>query len=148
LIAADYYVEGSSGGEFNDPLSWNPLVCSDPCGVAQPISGSVGVSISGGGTYSTVNYYIDLSSFGSGTTSPGYAATLNTSGLTTGPHLILARLISGPDFYAELRLNVQVANPEVAANITVIGTSGTVDVDVTATSVYGIQSVTASIQGG
>ncbi len=123
-------------------------------GQVPPISGTANASISGGGTYSSVSYYLDLNLAGTSTTGPSYSAALDTSGLTAGPHLILARLAAGPDTYIELRLQVQVANPEVAVAVKVVGagtafpiTSGPGKVSVAATSAYSITSVTASLDG-
>jgi hypothetical protein len=114
----------------------------------QPITGSVVVSISGGGTYSSVNYYVDLNGFASSTTAPTYAVTLDTRTLTAGSHLLLARLATSADAYIEQRLPVQVANSAVAVQIQVQGTTGTaVPVVVTASSDLGIHSVTASVDG-
>src|SRR5260370_9008201 len=53
----------------------------------QPITGSVVVSISGGGTYSSANYYVDLNGFASSTTAPTYPVTLDTRTLTAGAPL-------------------------------------------------------------
>jgi len=120
-----------------------------------PISGTVNASIAGGGSYSSVSYYLDLNLAGTSTTGPGYTVSLDTSGLTATSHLILARLATGADSYIELRLPVQVANPEVAVQVSVRGlglgpapaTSGPLKVSVAATSSYSITSVTASLDG-
>ena len=113
----------------------------------QPVSGVVNVSISGGSGYSSVDWYVDLNLLGSSSSAPAYSVALNTSSLTAGSHLILARVQTAPGSYLELRQTVQVANPEVAVQVGVSGTSGTVSVNVTATSVYGIASVSAAIDG-
>lgn len=112
-----------------------------------PISGTVNVSIGGGGSYSSVSYYVDLILAGTSTTGPNYSVPVNTSGLTTGSHLFLAQLTTGPDSYIDVRLPVEVMNPEVAVQVSVSGTSGPVEVNVAATSNYGITSVTASLDG-
>lgn len=113
----------------------------------QPVSGTVNASIAGGVTYSSVSYYLDLNLIGSSSTGPGYAVAFDTKGLTSGPHLVLARLATGADSYLELRLTVQVANPSVAIQLSVDGTSGTAHVNVVATSSYGVASVTATLDG-
>ena len=113
----------------------------------EPVQGSVNVSIGGGGTYSSVSYYLDLNAIGSSTTAPAYSDSFSTAGITSGSHLLIARLVTAPDSYLEIRLTIQVATPEVALQLNVVGTSGTVDVNVTATSAYGITSVTATLDG-
>jgi hypothetical protein len=118
-----------------------------------PISGTVNASIAGGGSYSSVAYYMDLNLAGTSTTGPGYTVSLDTSGLTATSHLVLARLATAPDSYIELRLPVQVANPEVAVQVTLRGvglapaTSGPLKVSVAATSSYSMTSVSASLDG-
>ena len=112
-----------------------------------PVSGTVKVSIGGGGSYSSVSYYVDFNLAGTSTLGPDYSISVDTSGLTTGSHLFLARLTTGQDSYVEVRLPVEVATAEVAVQVNVSGTSGPVEVNVTATSPYGITSVTASLDG-
>jgi len=113
----------------------------------EPVAGSVNLSIQGGGTYTSVAWFVDLNAIGSSTTPPGYGVVLNASGLTSGPHLLLAQLSVSPDVTLEVRRTIQVANPEVAVQVSVSGTSGLVNVNVNATSAYGITSVTAFLDG-
>ena len=93
------------------------------------------------------SYYVDLILAGTSTTGPNYSVPVDTSELTTGSHLLLAQLITGPDSYLDVRLPVEVVNPEVAVQVSLSGTSGPVEVNVVATSTYGITSVTASLDG-
>jgi Bacterial Ig domain len=114
---------------------------------AQPVSGSITLSIAGGSTYSEVQWFVDLNSIGTSTADPGYSIVLNTSTLTAGSHLILAQLESSSDSYLQIRLTIQVQNPEVTVNASVSGTSGTVYLNVNATSASGIVSVSATLDG-
>ena len=114
---------------------------------AQPVSGNVTLSIAGGSTYSEVQWFVDLSSIGTSTAGPGYSIVLNASTLTAGSHLILAQLESSPDSYLQIRLTIQVQNPEVTVNASVSGTSGTVYLNVNATSASGIAFVSATLDG-
>jgi len=118
---------------------------------SQPIWGNVGVSIGGGGTYSSVNYYVDLQSFGSSSTGPGYGVTLAASSLTTGSHLILARLATSADSYIELRLTVNVSPPQppppppITVQVSKTGTP--LAIYVTLAGPFVARSVTATING-
>lgn len=114
---------------------------------AQPVSGNVTLSIGGGGTYSAVQWFVDLNTIGTSTMGPGYSIVLNASTLTAGPHLILAQLETSPDSYTQTRLQIQVQNPELTINATTSGTSGTVQLEISATSAYGITSVSAFLDG-
>jgi hypothetical protein len=114
---------------------------------AQPVSGNVTLSIAGGNSYSEVLWFVDLNSIGNSTAGPDYSIVLNAGTLTQGSHLILAQLESSPDSYLQIRLTMQAQNPEVTVNANVVGTSGTVSLNVSATSAYGIVSVTATLDG-
>jgi hypothetical protein len=114
---------------------------------AQPVSGNVTLSIAGGNTYSEVQWFVDLASIGTSTTGPGYSIVLNAGTLTEGSHLILAQLESSPDSYLQIRLTTLAQNPEVTVNASVSGTSGTVYLNVNATSASGIVSVSATLDG-
>jgi hypothetical protein len=111
----------------------------------QPVSGDVTLSISGGGTFSAVQWFVDLNSIGSSTTAPDYSIALNAGTLTQGSHLILAQLQTSPDSQLLIRLTIQTQNPEVSINARTVGTSGLVDLDVNATAASGIASVSATL---
>jgi hypothetical protein len=135
---------GSTSVQITVPPTPPTIILDQP----QPVSGTVNVSIGGGGTYSSVSYYVDLNLLGSSTAAPHYGIALDTSTLTAGPHLLLARLLTSPDSYLEIRLTFQVATQDkTAVGISVLGTSGTVYVNVSATSSFNITSVTATLDG-
>ncbi len=114
---------------------------------AQPLNGVVTLSIAGGGSYAAVMWTVDLQTLGSSSSGPGYSVPWDTHGVTAGSHLILARLETAPDSYLELRLTVQVANPAVAVQVGVSGTSGAIYANVTASSAVGITAVSAALDG-
>jgi hypothetical protein len=115
----------------------------------QPVSGSVTATIGGGGTYASVTYYVDLQTVGTSTQGPNYAVTFDTSALTEGSHLLLARLETSPGSYVEIRLTMQVTQPAVAVTIISVdaGSNGYVDINIEATAASGITTVTGTIDG-
>jgi hypothetical protein len=122
---------------------------------SQPVSGSVTASIGGGGSYVSVTYYVDLQAVGTSTQGPGYAVTFNTSTLTEGSHLLLARLETSPGSYVEIRLAMQVTQPALAISILSVNSGGTeysggpalIDINITATAASGITTVTGTVDG-
>ena len=116
----------------------------------EPVSGSVKLSLSGSTAWQGVTWYADLrrlgksSDVGSGVGSP-LSWTTNTE--TNGAHLILARVQVAPDSYTEVRRSVQVSNSNLAINASVSGSTGTVLVDVRASSQFGIARVEARFDG-
>lgn len=112
----------------------------------EPVSGSVKLSLSGNTAWQGVNWYADLRSLGksSGVGSP---LTWTTNTETNGAHLILAKVQVAPDSYTEVRRSVQVSNSNLAINASVSGSTGTVLVDVRASSQFGIARVEAKFDG-
>jgi hypothetical protein len=114
----------------------------------QPVTGVVNASIAGGGTYSSVAYYLDLTLVGTSTAAPSYSTAVDTSGLTAGSHQLIARLATGPDSYIELRLTFQVAAAELVVTAGLPPPPNVPPVIlVIASSQYGITSVSASLDG-
>lgn len=114
---------------------------------AEPASGSVQLSIGGGVTYPSVSWYCDLRLLGTTTTGVGNPVTWNTSAETNSAHLIVARIQVASDSYAEVRRIISVANSNLALTASVSGTTGTINVDVSASSQYGIARVEAAFDG-
>ncbi len=109
---------------------------------SEPVAGTVGVSISGGGQYNSVNYFVDLTSIGVSASPPDYATTWNASSVAPGSsHLLIAQLATGPDSYVEIRRIVQVAQ----VSVQLISESSFVRV--VAKSPAGIQVVAAELDG-
>ena len=112
----------------------------------EPASGSVKLSLSSTTAYTGVTWYTDLRLIGSGT-GVGNPVTWNTATETNGSHLILAKIQVAPDSYTEVRRTVSVSNSNIAVNAGVSGTTGTINVDVTASSQFGIARVEAVFDG-
>lgn len=112
----------------------------------QPLSGSVQLSLSGGGSYASVSWYADLRLLGQGS-GAAQALNWNTSAEGNGQHLLLAKVQVSPDAYIELRRSVSVSNSNLALSSSVAGTTGTILVDARASSEYGIATVAAVFDG-
>lgn len=112
----------------------------------QPLSGSVQLSLSGGGSYASVSWYADLRLLGQGS-GADQALNWNTSAEGNGQHLLLAKVQVSPDAYIELRRSVSVSNSNLALSSSVSGMTGTILVDARASSEYGIATITAIFDG-
>ncbi len=112
----------------------------------EPASGAVKLSLSSTSAYPTVTWYTDLRLIGSGT-GVGNPVTWNTSTETNSSHLILAKIQVAPDSYTEIRRTVSVSNSNLALGAGVSGTTGTINVDVSASSQFGIARVEAAFDG-
>lgn len=115
-------------------------------GMDEPLSGSVQLSVSGPDTYTKVYWYVDLRSIGTGA-GEGNAISWNTAAETNGAHLVLAKVEVATDSFIEIRRSVQVANSNLALNASVSGTTGTINIDASASSQYGISRVSATFDG-
>jgi hypothetical protein len=127
------------------PPSPTPIIVLDQ---PEPVE-SPGVSITQGGSYPNVDYRLDDyavfdSIAGSG---PTYAATLSTSTLTTGTHVLTASLQVNNDLTFLLTRSVRVHTSGVAINMNVVPGPTTVDIYSIATSDSGVVSVEASVDG-
>lgn len=114
---------------------------------AEPASGSVQLSIGNGVNYPSVSWYSDLRLIGTSTAAAGNPITWNTSTETNSAHLIVAKIQVASDSYTEVRRIISVANSNLALTASVSGTTGTVNVDVSASSQYGIARVEAAFDG-
>lgn len=108
----------------------------------EPVSGTAKLSVSSAKAYPKVFWYSDLRLIGTGT-GDGNPINWNTAAEANGPHLILAKIEVATDSYAEVRRSIQVANSNLAVNAGVSGTTGTINVDASASSQYGIAKVEA-----
>jgi hypothetical protein len=113
----------------------------------EPASGTVQLSIGNGLTYPSVNWYADLRLIGTSTTGAGNPVSWNTSTETNSAHLIVARIQVASDSYTEVRKVISVANSNLALAAQASGTTGTINVDVSASSQYGIARVEAAFDG-
>jgi len=115
--------------------------------VDEPASGSVQLSIGGGLAYQSVAWYSDLRLIGTSTSGVGNPFTWNTSTETNNTHLVMAKIQLATDSFTEVRRNISVANSNLALSATVNGTTGTINIDVSASSEYGVARVEASFDG-
>ena len=113
---------------------------------AEPLSGSVKLSLTGTVT-GAVTWFADLRLLGSGNPADGHSVAWNTVGEANGPHQILAQIQRSGQPAIELRRTVVVSNSSVTLSATVSGTTGTIHVDVRASSTFGISRVSASFDG-
>lgn len=116
----------------------------------EPLQGTVGVSISNGGSYANVYYSIDSTELGnslaSASTGPLYSASLSLGNETTGTHLLYAGF-QVPDAALTLLLTeaVQVHTNDTAISLNVVSGPSVIDVYVVATSDSNIVSVSADV---
>ena len=116
----------------------------------EPLQGTVGVSISNGGSYANVEYLIDGTELGNSlanaSTGPLYSASLDLGNETTGTHPLYAGL-QVPDTALTLLLTeaVQVHTSDTAISMNVVSGPSVIDVYVVATSDSNIVSVSANI---
>jgi hypothetical protein len=113
----------------------------------EPVSGTVQLSIDGGYQYPGVSWYVDTRLIGQGTASAGNPINWNTSGETNEQHLVIARIQTSTDSYTDVRRTVQVSNVNLALTASVSATTGTINVDVSASSANGIARVEATFDG-
>lgn len=113
---------------------------------AEPLSGTVKLSLTGtvsGG----VTWYVDLRLIGDGNAADAGSIAWNTTGVSNGEHQVLARIQTGAGTFQEVRRSVTVSNSTVGLSASVSGTTGTINVDVRASSAFGITSVAARFDG-
>ncbi len=128
------------------------VTCTTPAGLpnivvntAEPLSGKVQLALDNGVTYQAVTWYVDLRLLGTTTSGLGNPIDWNTSQETNGTHVILAKIQLAANSYTELRRTLTVSNSNLALSAQVSGTTGTINVDVNASSVYGIVRVEAAL---
>ena len=118
----------------------------------EPLSGTATLSLSGSNAYSSVSWYVDLRLIGTttstgATNNVGNPITWNTSTETNSTHLVLARVQTATDSYTEVRRTLNVANSNLALSATVSASTGTINIDASASSQYGIARVEGSFDG-
>ena len=113
---------------------------------AEPLQGTVNISIDNGATYDYVAYSVDdLQSGGVyGATSAPYSTSVDLSSVTTGTHTLYAELGLSYSFSLLLSRAVQVHTSQAALSVTVDSSPNSIDFFVVATSDSGIVSVVAS----
>jgi len=110
------------------------------------LSGVVTLSLDNNFSYPSVTWFVDTTQIGTAT---GAGAPLQwaTTGTTNGQHLILAVISLSPGSTLTVRKQVGISNSNLVVNASNSGTSGTVYLNVTASSNFAITSVTGSVDG-
>jgi hypothetical protein len=110
------------------------------------LSGTVTLSLDNNFAYPSVTWFVDTTQIGTGT---GAGAPLQwaTTGTTNGQHVVFAVINLTASSSITVRKQVSVINSNLAVNATNSGTSGTVLLDVTASSNYAITSVEGKLDG-
>ncbi len=75
----------------------------------EPVVGQITATIGGGGTYTSVEYYLDLALVDKSTSGPTYPVSFFAGGTAPSSHLLLVRLFTSPDTAVEVRRTVQFA---------------------------------------
>src|SRR5262249_6925014 len=91
-------------------------------------------------------YYVDLGLLATAST-PNYLYAWDASKLTTGSHLLTVDFETATDSFLEIRRSVQIANSPVAISVVLDDSRSPRNVEVYATSDFGIQLITAAIDG-
>ena len=111
-------------------------------GAAEPLSGSVSLSLDG--TVSgSVTWYVDLQTLGTGGTGAGAPVLWNTTAAANGQHLVSARIQGAGGAVQEVRRTVTVTNSSITLTATAVGRQNPIYVDVRASSPFGIAGVAA-----
>lgn len=111
--------------------------------IAEPLAGTVKLSLSSAAPVMEVRWYQDLIFLGSGVT-----LNWNTRGLANGAHQVMASVKISATKTVEVRRAVNLANPTIILAGSVANPSaGTYLVTINATSAFGVASVAATLDG-
>jgi hypothetical protein len=139
-------------GKANSSASTTTVTASAPVSpqivvdIAEPLSGLVRLTLTGTAT-GAITWYVDLQLLGVGGSGAGAPLTWNTAQVSNGTHQIAARIQTSAAAFEEVRRTVTVSNSTVTMSASTSGTTGTINVDVRATSAFGITSVSAMFDG-
>ncbi len=110
------------------------------------LSGAVTLSLDNNFAYPSVTWFVDTTQIGTGT-GAGAPYQWTTSGTTNGQHVIFAVINLTASSSITVRKQVNVINSNLVVNATNVGTSGTILLDVTASSNYSISSIEGKLDG-
>ena len=110
------------------------------------LSGTVTLSLDNNFAYPSVTWFVDTTQIGTGT-GAGAPFQWATTGTTNGQHVIFAVINLTASSSITVRKQVGVTNSNLAVNATNSGTTGTILVDVTASSNYAITSIEGKLDG-
>lgn len=94
-----------------------------------------------------VSWYVDLQLLGPPQGSEHAMMSWDSTTAAVGPHLVTAHLHDGQGGWQEVRRTIEVGPGPITVLVRVRGASGTIAVDVGASSPHGIQSVSATLDG-
>ena len=100
-------------GAASLPIAVPAVAPSIQLGTAEPLGGTVMLSIGDAGTVQSVAWYADLAPLATTTIGPAFAYPWDTLRVVDGPHLLLARMALAPGVTQELRRTVEVANTSI-----------------------------------
>jgi len=142
-------VTDGRGGSASSSVTVTAAPASPPVIVldqAEPLAGTVWLSL-GGSVAGSVTWYVDLAQLGGRRPAESHAMSWDTRAAANGPHQIIARIESPSGAVQEIRRTVAVSNSTISLSAVVSRTSGTINVDVSATSTHGISAVSARFDG-
>ncbi|MBU6377492.1 MAG: fibronectin type III domain-containing protein [Gammaproteobacteria bacterium] len=120
---------------------------------AEPLSGTVTLSLSGGVAYPLVEWFINVNLIGVTTQSGGQGNPVSwtTTGLLNGEYLVVARIQTASGTFVEVRRIVRVANISITVSTQTFGGTGSAGPGLfliaQVASSAGISSVEARIEG-
>jgi hypothetical protein len=110
------------------------------------LGGTVTLSLDNNFAYPSVTWFVDTTQIGTGT-GAGAPFQWATTGTTNGQHVIFAVINLTASSTLTVRKQVSVSNSNLAVNVSANGTTGTVLLDVTASSNAAITSVEGKLDG-
>ena len=110
------------------------------------LSDTVTLSLDNNFAYPSVTWFVDTTQIGTGT-GTGAPFQWATTGTTNGQHVIFAVINLTASSSLTVRRQVSVTNSNLAINAVNSGTTGTILIDVTASSNYAITSVEGKLDG-
>jgi hypothetical protein len=128
-----------------------PISPTAPPGIVfdkpEPLTGQVRMSIAGGVTYSWVDWFVDTTSLGTvmHPAGPGNPTGFNFDGVTSGDHLVTARVQTASNSYSDIKRTVRVANVYLYPDARMF--DGVYHILADARSASGIASVEARVNG-
>jgi hypothetical protein len=120
---------------------------------SEPLSGIVTLSITGGVTYPSVEWFINVNRLAAVTqaSGPGNPTSWNTTSLANGDYLLIARIQTATNTVIEVRRTVRVANLSLSVSTQTLGSTSPGGAGfflvARASSSAGIASVEATISG-
>jgi len=113
-----------------------------------PLTDPVTISLFDSAGIISVEYFVDLDAIASVSEGDGFPWLWDPSTVPNGDHLLSALAFTGKGVYLELQLQIAVDSPDLSVHQSLLGSFGTVILDVTATADIGIESVESFLDDG